>query len=133
MTALGLVRLDRQMPVGVFDGPPSRARAIFTGGKSAIDLVGLGADDALWLLELKTSRNIRVGALSKLFFYPMVLNDACQGRIGFICGPDVIIVVAIRNPGRRVRSGNGRYTSWRAPGPRRLTYAALPFRHARQK
>ncbi len=33
-------RLDRQMPVGVFDGPPSRARAIFTGGKSAIDLVG---------------------------------------------------------------------------------------------
>ena len=83
MAGLGLVRLDRQMPVGVFDGPPSRGGAIFTGGKSAIDLVGLGADGALWLLELKTARNIKVGALSELFFYSMVLNDARQGRIVF--------------------------------------------------
>jgi hypothetical protein len=87
MVGLGLVQLDRQMPVGVFDGPPSRAGAIFTGGKSAIDLVGLGADGALWLLELKTLRNIKVGALSELFFYSMVLDDARHGRIVFHTKP----------------------------------------------
>jgi hypothetical protein len=83
MAGLGLVRLDRQMPVGVFDGPPSRTSAIFTGGKSAIDLLGLGGDGALWLLELKTAQNIKVGALSELFFYSMVLHDTRHGRIVF--------------------------------------------------
>jgi hypothetical protein len=38
MAGLRLVRLDGQMPVGVFDGPPSRSSAICAGGKSAIDL-----------------------------------------------------------------------------------------------
>jgi len=83
MTALRLDQLDRQMPVGVFDGPPSRASAIFTGGKSAIDLIGLDRDGALWLLELKTARNIKVGALSELFFYSMVLHDARRERLAF--------------------------------------------------
>lgn len=83
MDELGLVLLDRQMPVGVFDGVPSRDGAIFTGGKSAIDLVGIGADGSLWLLELKTARNIKVGALSELFFYSMVVLDAQAGKIQF--------------------------------------------------
>jgi hypothetical protein len=83
MSELGLVLLDRQTPVGVFDGPPTRAGAIFTGGKSAIDLVGIGNDGALWLLELKTADNIKVGALSELFFYSMVLQDARTGKISF--------------------------------------------------
>jgi hypothetical protein len=87
MTALGLVELDRQMPVGVFDGRPSRAGAIFTGGKSAIDLIGLDRDGALWMLELKTARNIKVGALSELFFYSMVLLDARHGRLSFSSMP----------------------------------------------
>lgn len=94
MSGLGLVRLDRQMPVGVFDGLPSRAGAIFTGGKSAIDLLGLADDGALWVLELKTARNIKVGALSELFFYSMVLHDARLGRIGFhdkVAGPRLLI------------------------------------------
>jgi hypothetical protein len=83
MAGLGLVRLDRQVPVGVFEGPPTRAGAIFTGGKSAIDLLGLAQDKTLWLLELKTARNIGVGSVSELFFYSMVLNDVRQGRIAF--------------------------------------------------
>jgi hypothetical protein len=83
MKAHCLVKLDRQMPVGVFDGPPTRAGAIFTGGKSAIDLLGLGRDGALWLLELKTAHNIKVGALSELFFYSMVLRDVRLGRLRF--------------------------------------------------
>jgi len=87
MAALGLVSLDRQMPVGVFDGPPGRVGAIFTGGKSAVDLIGLDRDGALWLLELKTASNFKVGALSELFFYSMVLNDARDGRLIFHGGP----------------------------------------------
>jgi hypothetical protein len=87
MAALGLVKLDRQMPVGVFEGQPSRAGAIFTGGKSAIDLVGLDRAGALWLLELKTLLNIRIGALAELLFYSMVLRDACVGRFLFPSRP----------------------------------------------
>jgi hypothetical protein len=44
----------------------------------------------LWPIELKTARNIKVGALSELFFYSMVLHDALRGRIGFhnkLAGP----------------------------------------------
>lgn len=81
--ALELVELDRQFPVGVFEGKPSKATYIFPGGKCAIDLLGLGRDGRLWLLELKTKRNIKVGSLSELFFYSMVLNDARQGLIAF--------------------------------------------------
>ena len=83
MKHLGLMALDRQFPVGVFDGEPTRGGAIFTGGKSAIDLVGVGLDGAFWLLELKAKGNIQVGALSELFFYSMVLYDARLGRISF--------------------------------------------------
>lgn len=81
--ALDLVELDRQFPVGVFDGKPSRATYVFPGGKCAIDLLGLGHDGRLWLLELKVGRNIKVGSLSELFFYSMVLNDLRQGHIAF--------------------------------------------------
>ena len=81
--ALSLTKLDRQVPVGVFDGPPRRGGEIFTGGKSAIDLLGLGRDGALWLLELKTAKNIKVGALSEMFFYSMVLRDVGLKRICF--------------------------------------------------
>jgi hypothetical protein len=82
-SVLGIVELDRQFPVGVFDGKPSRETYIFPGGKCAIDLLGLGRDGRLWLLELKIGRNIKVGSLSELFFYSMVLNDARQGHIAF--------------------------------------------------
>ena len=74
---------DRQMPVGLFDGPPAQGGRIFPGGKSAIDLVGVDHEGALWLFELKTDRNRKVGALSELFFYSMILRDARSGRIAF--------------------------------------------------
>ena len=90
---LDLVELDRQFPVGVFDGKPSKATYLFPGGKSAIDLMGLGLDGKLWLFELKARGNIKVGSLSELFFYSMVLNDARQGRIAF----------DNRDPGSRAR------------------------------
>jgi hypothetical protein len=83
MADLGLRTLDRQFPVGVYDGDPKRAGAISTGGKSAIDLVGTSHDGALWLFELKTENNVQVGSVSELFFYSMVANDAREGRFAF--------------------------------------------------
>jgi len=83
MNAHNLKLLDRQFPVGVFDGIPTKASAIFTGGKSAIDLVGIGHDSSFWLFELKAEKNIKVGALSELFFYSMVVRDVLLRRFGF--------------------------------------------------
>jgi hypothetical protein len=62
---------------------PTKASAIFTGGKSAIDLVGIGHDSSVWLFELKTEKNIQVGSLSELFFYSMVVRDVLLRRFGF--------------------------------------------------
>ena len=80
---LKLDKLDRQFPVGVFDGEPTRDGRIFAGGKSAVDLIGLDADKALHLFELKVDGNISVGAVSELSFYAMVIHDLKAGRIAF--------------------------------------------------
>jgi ribonuclease J len=54
-------KVARQWPVGLFAGPvPKRTDAIFTGGKSAIDLVGIGGT-TLWVFELKAGRNAPAG------------------------------------------------------------------------
>jgi hypothetical protein len=72
----------RQLPVGLFDGPTmTQNNRIFTGGKSAIDLVGIG-DGALWLFELKAEKNIPAGILSELIFYTSVMRDAIPGPSG---------------------------------------------------
>jgi hypothetical protein len=72
----------RQLPVGLFDGPViKQAHRLFTGGKSAIDLVGVG-DGALWLFELKAGKNIPAGILSELIFYTSVMRDAIPGPSG---------------------------------------------------
>jgi hypothetical protein len=78
----GLEKVYRQLPVGLFDGPvPKKGNRIFTGGKSAIDLVGVG-DGALWLFELKAGKNIPAGILSELVFYTSVMRDAIPGPSG---------------------------------------------------
>ena len=76
MDEFGLVKLDRQFPVGLFKGEPKRGQEIFTAGKSAIDLIGLDQNHGLWLFELKNAANVAVGGLSELFFYSAVLRDA---------------------------------------------------------
>lgn len=75
-------KVDRQWPVGLFAGPvPKRTDAIFTGGKSAIDLVGIGGT-TLWVFELKAGRNAPAGILSELLFYASVMRDALPGPGG---------------------------------------------------
>ena len=69
--------LERQLPVGVFDGFPSKKTdcPIFSHGKSAVDLWTASKDKVI-LFELKKPKgNKKVGAISELFFYVNVIND----------------------------------------------------------
>ncbi len=76
--------LGNQLPVGVFEREVAEETAVFTGKASAIDLWGVNsAGDELSLLELKKPGNAKVGALSELFFYAMVMKDVIDGRFAF--------------------------------------------------
>jgi hypothetical protein len=76
-------RLDRQFPVGVFDGLVSKDTAIFSGNKSAIDLVGLDRKGDLWIFELKAEGNLQIGSISELFFYSVFMRDALRPNSRF--------------------------------------------------
>lgn len=71
----GLEKAMRQWPVGLFKGSVADTNQIFTGGKSAIDLIGI-RNDTLVLFELKKSGNQKAGAVSELLFYASVMRDA---------------------------------------------------------
>ena len=71
----GLNRVNRQFPVGLFLGEKSKAKRIFTGGASAIDLVGHHDDGSLWVFELKKRENSDLGVISELMFYASVMRD----------------------------------------------------------
>lgn len=71
-------RLDkvmRQWPVGLFRKRVAGDSHVFTGGKSAVDLIGLRGS-TLMLFELKKEGNAKAGILSELLFYTSVLRDA---------------------------------------------------------
>jgi hypothetical protein len=72
-------RLDkviRQWPVGLFDERVTAdEHQIFTGGKSAIDLLGIRGE-TLVLFEIKSTNNRKAGAISELLFYANVMRDA---------------------------------------------------------
>ena len=70
-----LDKVMRQWPVGLFDGRVTKGGHIFTGGKSAIDLIGIRGD-TLVLFELKKAGNRKAGAVSELLFYANVMRDA---------------------------------------------------------
>lgn len=72
--ALNLDVVDRQFPVGLYRTRELKD-AVFTGGTSAIDIVGADGD-RFTLIELKAGKNIMVGALSELLFYAAVVRDA---------------------------------------------------------
>lgn len=67
--------IRRQFPVGVFDGKVTQESRIFSGGKSAIDLLGM-SKGKLVVFEIKDEKNARVGILSELLFYACVMRDA---------------------------------------------------------
>ncbi|KQZ64878.1 hypothetical protein ASD67_10715 [Sphingopyxis sp. Root1497] len=79
--ALNLRLLDRQFPVGLYR-TANLTSPVFTGGTSAIDIVGTG-DGHFTVIELKAGENIAVGALSELIFYAAVARDAATARFRF--------------------------------------------------
>jgi hypothetical protein len=70
-----LKKVDRQLPVGLFRKRVAKETRIFTGGKSAIDLAGVG-EETFHLFELKVGKNAKVGILSELLFYTSVIREA---------------------------------------------------------
>jgi hypothetical protein len=71
-----ICKIERQLPVGVFQNTVTKTNSIFTHGKSAVDLWGINPDQKeLILFELKAPGNEKIGAISELFFYAMVLAD----------------------------------------------------------
>jgi hypothetical protein len=76
-------KVDRQFPVGLFAGAVNSKNRIFTGGKSAIDIVAVGHDKRFWLFELKAGKNMSVGTLSELMLYTGLMKAAAQSRIEF--------------------------------------------------
>jgi hypothetical protein len=76
----GIIKLDRQYPVGLFDGDVKKGREIFPRGHSAIDLWGVNKAEELFLFELKANGNTRIGILSELFFYSYVMERIQQKK-----------------------------------------------------
>ena len=71
-----LTESERQIPVGLFEKKvPTGREAIFTGRKSAIDLMGV-REDEVSVFELKAGANQSLGKLSELLFYVHLLRDA---------------------------------------------------------
>lgn len=73
-------RLERQLPVGAFKEKVSKATAIFPRGKSAVDIWGISSNNELAIFELKAPGNMKVGVISELFFYAMILQDEQEGN-----------------------------------------------------
>lgn len=66
-----------QLPVGVFEKKVTNSTRVFTGGKSAIDLWGVNEKKkVVKIFELKAPKNRKVGIISELMFYAMLLADA---------------------------------------------------------
>lgn len=72
--------LDRQLPVGVFEGEIKKDNSIFTGGKSAIDIWGINHYEELLLFELKAANNNKVGIISELYFYCCIMRCVQTGQ-----------------------------------------------------
>ncbi|MCX7166594.1 MAG: hypothetical protein NTV11_10005 [Rhodocyclales bacterium] len=79
----GLDKIGRQFPVGLFSDSVAKSKMIFTGGKSAIDLIGIDKNGALWVFELKAKGNQPLGIVSELLFYTAMMRDLAQGKFKY--------------------------------------------------
>jgi hypothetical protein len=82
--APGGMSIMRQCPVGLFRNAVKRGSeySIFTGGRSAIDLLAID-DTTLLLFELKNAKNKKAGAISEAFFYACVMRDVLRKTFQF--------------------------------------------------
>lgn len=78
-----ILRLERQLPIGLFDGVVSRDTAWSPTGSSQVDLWGRSPDGLTWhLIELKRAGNVMVGILPEALWYLRVLGRFRAGTIG---------------------------------------------------
>ena len=85
--ALGWQRdymLERQIPVGLFKSdPPTRSNALFSHGKSAMDLCAVDGNVAN-VIELKSFKaKPKMGALSEALLYSEIIRGVQKGQICF--------------------------------------------------
>lgn len=83
---LDIEKIESQLPVGIFRGEVKAKpeNEVFPRRKSAVDLWGIGKDNKiLYIFELKDIKNMKVGAISELFFYAMLMEDIQKGKIKF--------------------------------------------------
>lgn len=74
--------IHNQFPVGVFNEVANSKKAVFNGGKSAIDLYGEDKKNGSFnIFELKAENNVKIGIVSELFFYTSIIKDAIEGKI----------------------------------------------------
>lgn len=73
-TLIGADYILNQVPVGLFQSNVKNDNKIFTGGSSAIDLLGFKGEDTIHLIELKTENNIKLGVLSEFLFYAFIMQ-----------------------------------------------------------
>lgn len=75
-------KIERQIPAGLFSGGEAKdTNRIFTGGASAIDLIGIDtANNIAKIFELKLDNNSKVGVISELFFYSCFIKDFIENR-----------------------------------------------------
>lgn len=85
MKALNLSKVTSQMPVGIFKETISKVGRVFTGGKSAIDIIGINNNNEASVIELKRGggKNKKFGIISELFFYSNIILDLQHNRVMF--------------------------------------------------
>lgn len=66
-------RLFDQLPCCMFIGEPSGSTRIFNAGY--FDLWGINDNNELCVFELKREGNVKLGIISELFFYAMLMKD----------------------------------------------------------
>lgn len=65
-----------QFPIGVFNDAVTNKTKLFTGGASAIDLLGIDdINGILHIIELKKGDNYSIGIISEFLFYTFVLYN----------------------------------------------------------
>lgn len=70
---IGEGNVYRQLPAGLFEESVARDNAVFTGGKSAIDLWSVNGN-TINIIELKTN-NPMIGIVTEIFFYSNYVYD----------------------------------------------------------
>ena len=93
--AIGDGKVYRQLPVGLFVDKVGRDNAVFTGGKSAIDLWSINGS-AFNVVELKTN-NPMIGIVTEVFFYSNYIYDLVM--------PDGLFVLNELPKGKRDHRG----------------------------